>query len=274
MALICYTCYNVNNSTLGGLIKDYRTQKGISQLDIAFSLGWKEPSRLSRIEQGRTEKPTREILDKIISAIGLSEEEKNMLLLTGGYLPTEEEIRVIREKTKKTLHQWPYPAGMIDFSWRLISGNNHMMELYSVPTTVEKDLPIANMRVFDLLFSSELPKKKNGSNEYDLDFLRLLKQAIIEFKYEQKNRKKEKWYIEHIKKLMDNEFFRQLWVETSITKESDVLLSKYATKRFINPKDFQKMLNFYLFRVPIFQDPRFEMELEVPMDLETYSYYL
>ena len=65
------------NSTLGGLIKDYRLQKGISQLDIAFSLGWKETSRLSRIEQGRTEKPDRELLDKIIRALNLEEEEKN-----------------------------------------------------------------------------------------------------------------------------------------------------------------------------------------------------
>src|SRR3990172_10417662 len=98
------------NSTLGGLIKDYRLQKGISQLDIAFALGWKESSRLSRIEQGKTERPTREILDKIIKALDLEEEEKNFLLLTAGYLPTEEEIQNVKKETAAILNEWQYPA--------------------------------------------------------------------------------------------------------------------------------------------------------------------
>src|SRR6185369_6715626 len=128
----------MSNSTLGGLIKDYRLQKGISQLDIAFSLGWKETSRLSRIEQGKTEKPTREFLDKIIRPLGLEEEEKNTLLLIGGYIPTEEEIVKIKKETKEILDNWPYPATLSDFSWRSISQNKHNARVYSLTPKEEE----------------------------------------------------------------------------------------------------------------------------------------
>ncbi len=65
------------SATLGGLIKDYRLQKNLSQMEVVFSLGWKEPSRLSRIEQGRVGNPERKMMDRIIVALKLSEEEKN-----------------------------------------------------------------------------------------------------------------------------------------------------------------------------------------------------
>ena len=261
----------MNNSTLGGLIKDYRTQKGISQLDIAFALGWKEPSRLSRIEQGRTEKPTREIIDKIIAAIGLSEEEKNVLLFTGGYLPTEEEILKIREKTDKTLKEWLYPACLMDFSWRLIDGNRQIGELFLLSPEMEQDLYKSKVRVLDLLFSQKMQHDQPIAQKYVFPFL---KETIMEFKYEHKQRTKEKWYIEHIKRLMENDLFRKLWSESIVDTETNVVLGKYAVKHFINPKDSKKILRFHLFVVPVLQDPRFSLELHVPMDIETYNYYL
>jgi len=42
------------SATLGGLIKDYRLQKNISQIEIAFVLGWREPSRLKNELSQRT----------------------------------------------------------------------------------------------------------------------------------------------------------------------------------------------------------------------------
>lgn len=59
-------------ATLGGLIKDYRIKKRLSQIDVSVRLGWKESSRISRIEQ-----------------------EKGYFLLVGGYLPTDNEVQNI-----------------------------------------------------------------------------------------------------------------------------------------------------------------------------------
>ena len=82
-------------ATLGGIIKDYRIKKRLSQLDLSLRVGWKDTSRLSKIEQGRINKPSRIIVDKIINALGLTEQEKGDFLLAGGYLPTDEEINAM-----------------------------------------------------------------------------------------------------------------------------------------------------------------------------------
>lgn len=262
----------MHNSTLGGLIKDYRTQKGISQLDIAFALGWKETSRLSRIEQGRMEKPSRELVDKIIEAIGLKEEEKNTLLLTGGYLPNETEIIKVKEAVNKTLQEWPYPAGMIDFSWRLIDGNDHINDLFHLPPGIKKNIYKSEVRVLDLIFNDSLQKTKLNDIE-NPKMVMFMRSVLMEFKYEQRHRTKEKWYIEHIRKLMNYEIFRTLWVQTKARDEENIILGKYSTKTFQNPQDPSKLLRFYIFVVPVLQDPRFEVELHTPIDLETYRFY-
>lgn len=263
------------NSTLGGLIKDYRLQKGLSQFDIAFALGWKETSRLSRIEQGRTERPPRELLDKIISAIGLKEEEKNTLLLTGNYLPTEEEILKVKEETAKILQEWPYPVVVIDFSWRVIDKNRHACELFGMPPASAKNIYKSQTRVLDVLFGFFQNRNQDNSSgdKKENPMLRPLSEIIAQFKYEQRHRTKEKWFIEHVRRLMNNDFFRELWVEVNVRDMHNVVLGKHAIKQFINPKDKNKIFNFYLFIVPVINDPRFEVELHVPVDLETYNAY-
>src|SRR3990167_9002260 len=121
------------SASLGGLLKDYRLQKNLSQLEIAFSLGWKDTSRLSRIEQGRIDKPQRKRMDKICQIMELKDEEKNHILLSGGYLPTMEEIENVRKDLHNLLYNWPYPATVRDFSWRIIDSNPHIFNYYNIP---------------------------------------------------------------------------------------------------------------------------------------------
>lgn len=263
------------NSTLGGLIKDYRLQKGLSQFDIAFALGWKETSRLSRIEQGRTERPPRELLDKIISAIGLKEEEKNTLLLTGSYLPTEEEILKVKKETESILKEWPYPAVIIDFSWRVIDGNDKLYELFKLPSSVSKNIYRSQVRVFDVIFEYLLKNDQGKLSEMNQDnpMLIALREVIAQFKYEQRYRTKEKWFVEHIRKLMDKELFRTLWVDAQSIDVLKLVLGKHLKRQFLHPKDKNKLLSFYIFYVPVLKDPRFEVCLKVPADMETYNAY-
>src|SRR5258706_10528973 len=98
------------SATLGGLIKDLRLQKNISQLEIAFALGWKEPSRLSRIEQGKNASPPRFLIENIMDAMKLTEEERYHLLMAGNYMPTDEEVEKARQKINPYLEAWLFPA--------------------------------------------------------------------------------------------------------------------------------------------------------------------
>ena len=104
-------------ATLGGLIKDFRIKKRLSQFDVSLRIGWKDTSRLSKIEQGRVGKPARETIEKIIKALELNQQEKGQLLYAGGYLPTDEEIEDIIKKVRTKIDNWHYPAYLLDFSW-------------------------------------------------------------------------------------------------------------------------------------------------------------
>src|SRR3989344_5536505 len=102
-------------ASFGGLLKDFRTRKNFSQKEIAYAMGWRETSRLSRIEQGITKKTNRETIDRILNILQLERNKKGQLLLAGGYLPTEEEIKQIRMEVQPLLDKWKYPAYLLDF---------------------------------------------------------------------------------------------------------------------------------------------------------------
>lgn len=260
-------------ATLGGLIKDYRIKKRLSQLEVSLRIGWKETSRLSKIEQGRVGKPTRETIDKIIEALELTGSEKGEFLLVGGYLPTEEEILEIRKKTQELLNDWPYPATILDLSWRVIDENKATEHIYQLDKVFINRIMNEHMRVLDILFDPHLVQNKVLKSKDKENWHMFLHHVTAHFKFEQRNRSKEKWYINFVKEMLSNKLFYKIWLQTKIDDMPKVIIGKFATKSILNPQDPKKMLSFYLFVVPVIEDPRFEMELLVPMDYETYKYF-
>lgn len=261
------------NSTLGGLIKDLRLQKGISQIDIALQLGWSEPSRLSRIEQGRVAKPSRETLGKIMDALNLTEIERNTLLLTGNYLPTEEDISKIREFTNDMINNWPYPASVLDFSWRVINQNIKTEEAYQVPKEVVGEIKKYHPRVLELILqyinqlSNFLPKEEMN-NWYGF-----YKELLVMFRLDHRAREKEKWYTNYLKEMFRNDLFYNLWLETNEIEKPNSIIGSFTQTKLVNPKDPKKGLSFYLFLSPLIQDPRCSVQMWVPVDQETFDYY-
>lgn len=262
-------------ATLGGLIKDYRIKKRLSQLEVSLRIGWQDTSRLSKIEQGRVGKPTRETVEKIIKALDLNQKEKGQFLLVGGYLPTEEEIAKIKQKTQSFLDNWPYPATVLDFSWRTININKATTKIYQLGPKKTKEILKNHIRVTEILFNPNLMQHKLLKGEELAKWYMFLTLIIIQFNYEQSqsNRIKEKWYTSHIKEMLKNELFQKLWEESKTMSHLEIVVGKFATKSIANPKNPTEMLNFYLFVVPVLDDPRFEIELLIPMNLRTYQYF-
>lgn len=258
------------SATLGGLIKDFRTQKNISQIEIAFAMGWKEPSRLSRIEQGKVGKPDRELMDRIIEALNLSEEERNQLLAAGGYLPTKEEIKQVRQKMGQVIDSWPYPASMRDYLWRIVYTNKSLYKLFKIPlkrqVEMEKNCPWVIEEIFKpgfVLNKINTPKEWKKRKEH-------LLRTLVHFQYKQKAWSREKWYLDLIKRMMENELFRELWplAQNHAADPSDIF---HFGQKSIPCEG--KMLNFRFFIVPVFRDPRFMVEFFVPSDLKTHQYF-
>src|SRR4029077_14723255 len=111
-------------------------------------------------------------------AIGLEEEEKNALLLTGGYLPTEEEIEKIRSETNEILEKWPYPAAVIDFSWRAINQNKHHAKVMNISLEEEIIIYKQRLRILELLFNEKDYRNKSLNNE-EMENKRLFLKAVL-----------------------------------------------------------------------------------------------
>lgn len=76
-------------SVFGGLLRQYRTQAGFSQSELAKLIGF-DKSYISRLERGERDVPSRDIILNIINVIKLGDYEANSLLLISGYAPINE----------------------------------------------------------------------------------------------------------------------------------------------------------------------------------------
>src|SRR3989339_372370 len=252
------------SASLGGLLKDYRLQKNVSQMEIAFSLGWKDAARLSRIEQGRVEKPDRKLIDKICRILELKPQEANHLLLIGAYQPLEEEIKKIRKETSHLINNWKYPASIRDFSWRIVHSNDKIFDFYNINDEQRQYIRLHYPSVIEVTFSSHfILNKQSLVNKERADQRKNFLVAMLkDFKYQQRNRTKNKWYIQFVKKMMNNELFRELWMRTDEIIDPDMdLIVNFAIKKAVSPQDPTKILTLYLTIIPYREDPRFEVEL-------------
>lgn len=260
-------------ATLGGLIKDYRIKKRLSQLEISLRIGWKDTSRLSKIEQGRVGKPTRDTIEKIIKALELNEQEKGEFLLIGGYLPTDAEIEKTIKEIGYKVDDWPYPAYIVDFSWRSIYTNKLTILTLNLP---KEYIGYWNKRHLDMLRFSflskdelpvEIQKGEDKNNLKPFKFAQIVTYKTENFRYQN-----DKWYQKTVRSLMNDEYFRKWWPIADL-KMYDKKLYDYEYKRLTGIYEGKKRsLNFHLLTAKVISDPRFQMIMCYPADNYTERY--
>lgn len=262
------------NITLGGLIKTYRINKRLSQFDVAIAMGWKDTSRLSKIEQGRV-KPTRPIVEKIMDSLDLSEEERGEFLMTCAYLPNDEEIAKVIRIVEDKINNWPYPAYLIDFSWRLLACNNATAKTFYLKSELQKNLVNIKPNLLEFAF---LPKQilpveiSKGEDNKNLKPFPIAQ--VAQFKIEQIMRANEKWYRELIRKMMVNNTFKKLWKEVTPDLYDKKLLD-YEYKEVEGNWTGKKItLRLHLFTSRIIPDIRFQTVLYLPSDKTTQNFFL
>lgn len=261
------------SASVGGILKDYRTQKRIPKKDILRVLGWKNDRELTKIEQGTAEKSTRSVIEKICRALQLNEIERNNLLLAGNYLPTKKEIDAIRRKYAKYIEEWPYSAVVYDFCWRVMLLNTKIMKLLRIPNEEERQsiyrkTPTAIEIIFDPKYTQNRYLVGEEVDAWHKNLLRFL----THFKNLQKSITRDKWYIATIRRMMDNELFRTLWLKVQ-HGETEIVTTRYGKKIFVHPEDTKKRLYFNIFVAPLYKDPRFELEFFSPSDDQTAAYF-
>ena len=257
-------------ATLGGLIKDYRLKKRLSQRDISLKLGWKDTSRLSKIEQGRVGKPTRQTINRIIKALNLNENEIGHFLLVGGYVPTDTEIQQGIELVRKKIDTWQYPAYLQDFSFRFIYCNDNYLKVLNLPlkykSVIEKEKPNVLKTAFDSRYVNGV-EDMLGQDEKSLIPFKTAITAII--KNDLDEYQNESWYKNLLKELSQYDEFRDLWpkVDSTTLKRT---LTEYDYEHFIGEYNGKKQtLKFHILSARFVQDPRFCVLLYFPADKET-----
>ncbi len=248
----------MNYASFGGLLKDFRLRKNLSQKEVAYALGWTEASRLSRIEQGKVANPPRDFIDRLCTIMKLEEEEKNQLLLAGNYLPTDKEIADIKKEISPILQQWPYPAVLIDFSWRIIEESEKFKKIYFLEGKAR-----SYEYILENLFDQNFPQNKYLKGDEFKQWQNELIRVVAHYQYQQKTRTKEDWYTKHIKKMMNNSLFKQIWQKALVTKNIDII-DNFGYQSVVISKDKTKRYNYYFFILPLFKDPRFDVELYMP----------
>ena len=116
-------------TALGGLLRDWRRFRGLSQFDLAFKAGFSQ-RHLSFIETGRSV-PSRMTLIDLAEALAVPLRERNSLLLAAGYAPVYDEgdltlpnMRSVASALKRVLRQQePFPAFVLDRYWNILMTN-------------------------------------------------------------------------------------------------------------------------------------------------------
>jgi transcriptional regulator with XRE-family HTH domain len=119
----------VTSEQVGTLLRDWRTRRRLSQLDLASDAGISS-RHLSFVETGRS-RPSREMVLHLAEHLDVPLRARNALLIAAGYAPTYHatdldapELQTVRTAIERVLvgHE-PYPAILVDRRWELVAAN-------------------------------------------------------------------------------------------------------------------------------------------------------
>ena len=122
---------------LGGLLREWRQRRRLSQLDLAIEAEV-SARHLSFLETGRA-RPSRELILHLAEHLEIPLRERNQLLLAAGFAPLyaessldRAEMAPVRAAIDKILagHE-PFPAVVVDRRWDIVSANRPALAILS-----------------------------------------------------------------------------------------------------------------------------------------------
>ncbi|MBA4861881.1 helix-turn-helix transcriptional regulator [Streptomyces sp. PSKA54] len=114
---------------VGRLLRDWREQRRISQLELALRAG-SSARHISFVETGRS-RPSEELVLRLAEHLDVPVRERNALLLAAGYAPRYPETPLddpalgsLREGLERLLGGYePYPALVVDATYQVVAAN-------------------------------------------------------------------------------------------------------------------------------------------------------
>ena len=117
---------------MGGLLRDWRRRRLLSQLDLSNEAGV-SARHLSFVETGRA-RPSREMVLHLAEQLEVPLRERNELLLAAGFAPVygrrrleDPDMAAVRAALDTVLAAYePYPAMAVDRGWHLVAANRSL----------------------------------------------------------------------------------------------------------------------------------------------------
>lgn len=115
--------------TVGGLLREWRHSRRLSQLDLALAADV-SPRYVSLIETGRS-RPSAEMVLRLAARLEVPLRHRNRLLVAAGFAPRyrerlldEPDMSAVRDALARVLHAHePYPALVVDRRWNIVMAN-------------------------------------------------------------------------------------------------------------------------------------------------------
>lgn len=138
---------------IGPLIRQWRTRRRRSQLDVSIEAGISS-RHLSFVETGRS-RPSREMVLLLADQLEVPLRDRNTLLLAAGYAPAydersleDEEMSSVREALGLILMGYePFPALAVDREWNLVLANDALAPLLAGVAEELLEPPVNVLRV-------------------------------------------------------------------------------------------------------------------------------
>lgn len=123
------------DTSFGNLLKHWRNQRGLSQLDLALA-GNVSQRHISFLESGRAN-PSWDMVLQLAAVLDVPLRDQNIMLTAAGFAPiysqsdlSAPEVEPIRKAIEFILRQQePYPALVMDRYWNLIQSNTAAQQL-------------------------------------------------------------------------------------------------------------------------------------------------
>lgn len=120
----------VQDAGVGGLLRDWRRRRRISQLELAMR-AHSSARHISFVETGRA-RPSEEMVLRLAEHLQVPVRERNALLLAAGYAPRFTEtalddpaMAALRDGLERLLRGYePYPAVVVDGTYTMVAANS------------------------------------------------------------------------------------------------------------------------------------------------------
>lgn len=123
------TSADVQTQAFGGLLKEWRRRRRLSQLDLAIAAEV-SPRHVSFIETGRSS-PSRAMVLRLAEVLDVPRREQNQLLLAAGLAPVypersldDPDMAAVRAGIDRVLNAYnPFPCIVVDRGWQIVRAN-------------------------------------------------------------------------------------------------------------------------------------------------------